>query len=80
MAQVKYIKTEHNQIITFSDLLQHSEFKHFNPVSAGFISISSSGKYDVICKCYGDSISLKLKSDEKIDSELARKQILGYDY
>ncbi len=75
MARVKYIKTENDQIITFGEGLTHVKFKHFNPISAGFISIR-----DNKCVCFGDSVSLKLKSDPEVDSRLARFQILGDDY
>lgn len=80
--KAKYIKTSNNVIIVFSELLQHSEFKDWNPVSAGFISIGIEkvegyGHYQPSCSCYGESISLKLKSDEEKDTALARRQILG---
>lgn len=78
--KAKYIKTENDVIIVFSELLQHSEFKKFNPKSAGFISIGASGRHQPEVTCYGESISLVLKSDEETDTRLARKQILGYDY
>jgi hypothetical protein len=76
--KAKYIKTKDNVIIVFSELLQHKQFKHFEPVSAGFISIGAEGKYEPSCTCYGESVSLDLKSDEEVDTKLARKQILGY--
>lgn len=83
----KYIRTKNNEIIVFPELLQHSEFKHFEPVSAGFISIGTKkvkhGEQEYSetdCKCYGESISLRLKSNEEEDTNLARRQILGrYD-
>ena len=78
--RVKYVKTKDNEIIVFSELLQHSEFRGFEPVSAGFISIGATGKHEPTISCYGKSISLDLPSDPEVDSELARKQILGYDY
>lgn len=80
MSNVKYIKTEDNQIIVFGEYYQHSQFRMFNPVSAGFISIGAKGKYEPDCTCYGESVSLGLKADVEIDTELARKQILGYGY
>lgn len=84
MATVKYIKTSNNEIIVFSELLKHSEFKRFGPVSAGFISIGvtvagGNGYAQTSCDCYGESVSLGLKADED-DARLARKQILGYEY
>ena len=73
---VKYIKTKNNEIIVFSELLEHSDFKSFSPVSAGFISIGIEPRIG----CYGKSISLGLKSDPEVDTELAHKQILGFNY
>ena len=87
MKKVKYIRTDDNRIIVFSELQQHSEFKRFNPVSAGFISIFTKkvevcvGSYYVTdCSCYGESISLNLKANEIEDTELAKRQILGNSY
>ena len=75
----KYIKTEDDVIIVFPELLQHSRFKGFKPVSAGFISIGYSNKQQCTqCTCYGESISLGLKSDPE-DSKIAFQQILGND-
>jgi hypothetical protein len=81
----KYIRTKNNEIIVFPELLQHSEFKHFEPVSAGFISINAKLEKhhreqqwcETSCKCYGESISLGLKSNEEEDTMLANKHILG---
>jgi hypothetical protein len=79
MARVKYIKTKDNTIIVFSMAFHHSSFSGFYPISAGFISIGADERHKPTCECYGESITLKLKSDPE-DSELARRQILGYDY
>lgn len=79
MGRVKYIKTKTNQIIVFSELQQHSEFREFNPVSAGFISIGIGKHGNPDCTCYGESISLGLKSAVD-DTRLAKRQILGWDY
>ena len=80
----KYIRTKNNEIIVFPELLQHSEFKHFEPVSAGFISIGvrtiKSGEQtypETYCRCYGESVSLRLKSREEEDTMLANRHILG---
>lgn len=73
----KYIKTEDDTIIVFPELIQHSRFKSFNPVSAGFISIGVSKKTGVTqCTCYGESIGLRMSSDPE-DSKIAFQQILG---
>jgi len=79
MTKVKYIRTKNNQIIVFPEYHQHSDFKSFEPISAGFISIGFDDDRQLDCKCYGESISLKLKSMED-DSVLAKRQILGYSY
>ena len=76
MTKVKYIRTKDNQIIVFSGSIQHSEFKSFEPISAGFISFGIGKDRNPDCSCYGDSFSLKLKSMED-DTRLARMQILG---
>lgn len=77
----KYIKTKDNLIIVFPEILQHSDFKKFEPISAGFIAIGTKkaedGYYETDCTCYGESVSLNIKSSGEEDSVLARKQILG---
>lgn len=65
----KYIKTQDGEIILFPEIMQHKEFKHFTPISAGFFHISAD--YEV--QCYGESISLNLKSDEE-DTKIAKRQ------
>lgn len=85
--KAKYIRTKNNQIIVFSELLNHSDFKSFEPVSAGFIFISSeketttSGTYSKTkCNCYGRSVSLNLDSNPVEDTMLANLQILLNNY
>jgi hypothetical protein len=78
MAKVKYIKTEDNQIIVFGEYYTHDQFRRFRPISAGFIWFSTAEHGVPSCTCYGESISLGLKSDEEVDTELAKKQILDY--
>lgn len=77
MPRVKYIKTKQREIIVFSELFDHSDFRSFNPVSAGFIYIGADGEGCPTCSCHGESVSLKLKSDPE-DSVLAKRQILRY--
>ena len=78
MDYTKYIKTKNDEIITFSQLLQHSEFKNFEPKSAGFISIGKDKDGKVSCECFGESFSLDLNSDYE-DTNLAKIQILNYE-
>jgi hypothetical protein len=80
MAKAKYIRTKDNEIIVFSELQLHSKFKHFEPISAGFIFFSiDEDRNNPDCICYGESISLGLKSNDD-DTQLAKRQILGWDY
>ena len=76
----KYIITEDNNIIVFSELFQHSRFSGFNPISAGFLSINTTkdknGYHNPSISCYGKSVSLNLESRPQ-DTEIAEKQILG---
>ncbi len=79
MNNVKYIKTKDKEIIVFGDIMVHSDFKHMDPISAGFISFGINEEGNPTCKCYGGSISLGLPSDEQKDTELAQHQ-LGFRY
>lgn len=80
MSNVKYIRTKDGEIIVFSSLQQHSDFKVYEPVSAGFVSIGVNKDRQPTIKCYGESVSLRMKSNPEEDSELARLQILGFGY
>lgn len=74
----KYVRTKDNEIIVFSALINHSEFKMFEPISAGFILFTTDDLGNPTCECYGESISLGfLPSKPEEDSKLANQQILG---
>jgi len=69
----KYVRLkEYNEIIIFPQIIQHKEFKHMNPISAGFCYVNN-GKVE----CFGESISLGLKSIPEEDIRLATRQIFG---
>lgn len=74
MENAKYIKTEKNQIIVFPYIMLHSDFKSFNPTSAGFIFFSINKDGEITCKCYGESFSLGLYSHQD-DTTIARLQL-----
>jgi hypothetical protein len=78
MSKAKYIKTKNREIIVFGEIMLHSDFRNMNPVSAGFISFGINEEGNPTCKCYGESISLRLQSDEE-DTFLAQIQ-LGFRY
>lgn len=71
----KYIKTKYKKIIVFSELHVHSDFKNFDPVSAGFIDFYTDENDNVKCRCYGSSFSLQLRSEPEEDTLLANMQI-----
>lgn len=77
MKRLKYIRTKISAIIVFSEMFEHAEFKEFEPVSAGFIKIGKNSHNQWACVCYGESVSLNLKSDSSKDSRLAKRQIFG---
>ena len=75
MEKMKYVKVgDYNSIIIFPIIIEHSEFKRFNPITAGFCYISRE-KID----CFGESISLGLKSNERLDTIDATKQYCGIE-
>ena len=70
----KYVRLkEYDEIIIFPQIIQHSEFRSMNPISAGFCYIH---KDKVVC--FGESISLGLESKED-DTLKATKQIYGIE-
>lgn len=70
----KYVKLDRfNEIIIFPCVIEHSDFKDMKPISAGFCYVK-----DNEVNCFGESVSLGIKSDEK-DSSLATKQIFGWE-
>jgi len=79
MPKAKYIKTKNNDIIVFGEQMMHSDFKHMNPISAGFIYFGINKEGNPTCSCHGESISLRLASDEEEDTFLAQSQ-LGFKF
>jgi hypothetical protein len=73
--KTKYVVTEDRIIIVFPELMQHSDFKHFNPTSAGFISIGVNKEGNPTCSCYGKSVSLGLESNPEEDTKIAKRQL-----
>lgn len=74
-AKVKYVVTKNKEIIIFSELLNHSDFKHFSPISAGFISFGVNKQGNPTCSCNGRSVSLDLDSNPEVDTLLAKRQL-----
>ncbi len=55
MMDIKYVRTEDDEIIVFSSIMNHSDFRNFNPISAGFISFGINRQGNPTCSCYGES-------------------------
>lgn len=75
MNKAKYIITSDNSIIIFDSTFNHSDFRHFNPIRAGFISFGSTKDGNPSCLCQGESYSLKLGSDSEQDTLIAKLQL-----
>lgn len=70
----KYVRLkEYDQIIIFPQIIEHSTFRHLEPISAGLCSVG-----DDMIVCNGRSVSLNLDSKED-DSFIATKQVFGWD-
>jgi hypothetical protein len=80
MNKVKYIRTNHNEIIIFGEIMNHSDFSRFNPISAGFISFGLNREGNPTCSCYGESISLNMKSNPEEDTLIAKRQLGMLDW
>ena len=69
MDRVKYIVTKDKEVVVFGELMQHSDFRHFDPISAGFISIGVNKDGNPTCSCYGRSVSLGIDSDPESETQ-----------
>ena len=75
--RLKYVRTDDDVIIIFPEYISHDQFKWSHPKSAGFISMSANRcgcDSEIEIKCFGESISLKLKSLPEEDSKIAQRQ------
>jgi hypothetical protein len=74
-AKVKYIITKDNGIVVFGELMQHSDFRHLDPVRADFISFGVNKHGNPTLSCYGRSVSLQMDSDPEKDTAIAKRQL-----
>jgi len=74
-SKVKYIITKDNYIVVFGELFNHSDFRHMDPIRAGFISFGVNKEGNPTCSCYGESISLGMVSDPDLDTQIAKRQL-----
>lgn len=77
MEKLKYVRLEqYNQVIIFPCIIEHSTFKHLSPKTAGFCYFNPSARR---IDCFGESVSLGLKSDKREDTYHATRQVYGMD-
>ena len=76
----KYIITRNREIIVFPEMIQHSDFSDWGPISAGFISFGVNKDGNPTCSCYGRSISLGLDSRPEQDTLIAKLQLNMMDF
>jgi len=72
--KLKYVRTGDDVIIVFPEYIEHQRFIPFSPKSAGFICIAPKKDLTLEISCYGESVSLKLKSNPEEDTKLAQWQ------
>ena len=75
----KYVITKSGNAIVFTMAMSHSDFKHLNIRSAGFVSFYSMEDGSVDCECTGLSESLGVKSDPT-DKTYIKAQIIKQYY
>ncbi len=80
MNRIKYIRTQDDEIIIFGQIMNHSDFKRWNPKSAGFVSMGIDQNGNPSLSCYGESVSLNLKSNPDEDTKLAKIQLGMLDF
>jgi len=76
----KYIITRNREIIVFPEMIQHSDFSDWKPISAGFISFGVNKDGNPTCSCHGRSISLGLDSRPEEDTLIAKLQLNMLDF
>lgn len=85
MHRTKYVIVEDDGFlvpILFSYLLEHSKFKDWHPVSAGFVDVNAviglAGRTTIEVSVFGRSYSLGIAAMPS-DAELIRKSIVWYE-
>lgn len=63
--------------LIFPPIRMHREFSEYHPISAGFVRLVTKADGTPQYECFGESISLELKSNPLRDSNLLNK---NYDY
>ena len=77
MRKLKYVR-HHYGFVIFDEIVQHNDIRVDDIVSAGFCSISSASE-ELSASCWGESVSLNLKSRDD-DSEAMTKFLNKENY
>ena len=74
--QFKYVITHNFTPILFNEAMKHSDFSDHEPISAGFCRViprlKEHNNVEIEVKCYGESVSLKLKPAPMDESLIQR--------
>lgn len=83
--KLKYVVDEYGNIAIFSPGATHADIAramHGKPVGAGFITvdiqISGHDAGDLDINCFGESVSLNIKSRQVTDEIIISKKLKGY--
>ena len=81
MHKAKYIISETGRPLVFSQLHAHVDVAHAmfggaKIIGAGFVQVNREGEY----VCYGESVSLNVKSRGDEDSKILNKMLGGKQY
>ncbi len=79
--KAKYIISDSGLPMVFSELQTHADVARnifgSNPIiGAGFVHVNHEGEY----QCYGESVSLRVKSRGEEDSKILNKMLGGKQY
>ena len=81
---MKYIIFDDIFPVIFNEAIAHKDIKVYGmqPTSAGFVTIlpycDDNDRVHMTVSCKGESISLKLKSNEEKDADIINNTILNY--
>ena len=74
---VKYIIFDDLTVVIFSPIIIHSDmarkYAEKTPQTAGMVKL-----YDDQVACYGESVTLRIKSDPKRDTDIIKRSLDGY--
>ena len=67
-------------MVVFPKHIGHDEMarKLGTPISAGFLTTQINNEQEVEINCYGESVTLGIKSREEEDTKIARRQFSDY--